>query len=88
MVAGNPTEVGAGGRRTLKVGLGVGYTAAARLVILNTASKTSDKGLRSGQISFDQCIQNACFVCAGTMQLQDACDPGGPNNFRCACVTY
>ena len=54
MVAGNPTEVGAGGRRTLKVGLGVGYRAAARLVIVNTANKTSGKGLRSGQISFDQ----------------------------------
>ena len=53
LVPGESTESGASRRTALKVALGVGYAAAAMPIMAQTAIKTSDEGLKSGQTSFD-----------------------------------
>ena len=53
LLPGRSTESGASRRTALKVALGAGYAAAAMPIMAQTAIKTSDEGLKSGQTSFE-----------------------------------
>lgn len=53
LVPGQTTEQGATRRTALKVALGVGYAAATRPIMAQTAIKTSAEGLQSGSVNFD-----------------------------------
>ena len=53
LLPGSTSESGASRRTALKVALGAGYAAAAMPIMAQTAIKTSDEGLKSGQTSFE-----------------------------------
>lgn len=53
LLPGQSTEAGASRRTALKAALGVGYAAAAMPIMAQTAIKTSDEGLKTGQITYE-----------------------------------
>ena len=53
LLPGSSTESCTSRRTLLKVALGVGYAAAAMPITAQTAIKTPDEGLKSGQTSFE-----------------------------------
>lgn len=53
LLPGQSTEAGASRRTALKAALGVGYAAAAMPVMAQTAIKTSDQGLKTGQTTYE-----------------------------------
>jgi carboxymethylenebutenolidase len=53
LLPGQSTAAGASRRTALKAVLGVGYAAAAMPIMAQTAIKTSDEGLKTGQITYE-----------------------------------
>ncbi|MDB5932412.1 MAG: carboxymethylenebutenolidase [Polaromonas sp.] len=53
LLPGESTEAGASRRTALKTALGVGYAAAALPIMAQTAIKTPDTGLKTGQTTYE-----------------------------------